>query len=490
MAQPNSSKISYQGLTFDDVLVLPRYSELLPRDTQTKTQLTRNLSINIPIVSAAMDTVTEANLAIAIAREGGIGIIHKNMSIEAQAAQVRKVKRSESGMIKDPITLKADNTLADALNVMKENRIGGIPVTDDHGILVGIITNRDLRFQSNLGTPISDVMTTDNLITTDEDTDLTKAEAILQEYKIEKLPVVDSNNKLLGLITYKDIQKVSYHPNACKDREGRLMVGAAVGVTADTINRVRSLVEEEVDVVAIDTAHGHSKFVVAELKKVKAEFPNLQVIVGNVATGDAAKYLADNGADAVKVGVGPGSICTTRIIAGIGVPQLSAIVECAEALKGTGVPVIADGGIRYSGDLVKAIVAGASSIMAGSMFAGTEESPGETSFYEGRKVKSYRGMGSIEAMKQGSSDRYFQDAEAEIAKLVPEGIVGTVPFKGHLSEVVYQHIGGLRAGMGYTGSRTIEDLQGASFTQITNSGMRESHPHDVTITKEAPNYSR
>ena len=490
MAQSNSSKISYQGLTFDDVLVLPRYSELLPRDTQTKTQLTRGLSINIPIVSAAMDTVTEANLAIAMAREGGIGIIHKNMSIEAQAAQVRKVKRSESGMIKDPITLKSDNTLADALNVMKENKIGGIPITDDQGILIGIITNRDLRFQSNLETPISDVMTTENLITTDEGTDLTKAEAILQEYKIEKLPVVDSNKKLLGLITYKDIQKVSYHPNACKDREGRLMVGAAVGVTPDTINRVRSLVEEEVDVIAIDTAHGHSKFVVAELKKVKSEFPDLQIIVGNVATGDAAKYLADNGADAVKVGVGPGSICTTRIIAGIGVPQLSAIIECAEALKGTGVPVIADGGIRYSGDLVKAIVAGASTIMAGSMFAGTEESPGETSFYEGRKVKSYRGMGSIEAMKQGSSDRYFQEAEAEIAKLVPEGIVGTVPYKGKLSEVVYQHIGGLRAGMGYTGSRTIEDLQGASFTQITNSGMRESHPHDVTITKEAPNYSR
>lgn len=490
MSETQSTKISYQGLTFDDVLILPRYSEVLPRDTNTRTKLTKNLSINIPIVSAAMDTVTEAELAIAIAREGGIGIIHKNMSIEAQAMQVKKVKRSESGMIKDPITLQEDNTLADALKVMKESRIGGIPITNGKGKLTGIITNRDLRFQIDLHTKIGEVMTKENLITTHEGTDLTEAEAILQEFKIEKLPVVDDQYNLLGLITYKDIQKVSYHPNACKDSEGRLMVGAAVGVTADTMDRVRRLVEEEVDVIAIDTAHGHSAGVVKELKKVKAEFPNLQIIVGNVATGEAAKYLADNGADAVKVGVGPGSICTTRIIAGIGVPQLSAILECAEALQGTGVPVIADGGIRYSGDLVKALVAGASSIMAGSMFAGTEESPGETSFYEGRKVKSYRGMGSIEAMKEGSKDRYFQDAEAEISKLVPEGIVGTVPYKGRLSEVVYQHIGGLKAGMGYTGSKNIEELQTASFTQITHSGMRESHPHDVTITKEAPNYSR
>lgn len=490
MSSQNSNKISYQGLTFDDVLILPRYSEILPRDTKTKTKITKNLNINIPIVSAAMDTVTEAGLAIAIAREGGIGIIHKNMSIEEQAMQVKKVKRSESGMIKDPITLKKEHTLADALKVMKDNKIGGIPITDDKGILIGIITNRDLRFQVDLGTAIGKIMTKENLITTHVGTDLVEAEAILQEFKIEKLPVVDKNQKLLGLITYKDIQKVSYHPDACKDKEGRLMVGAAVGVTADTLDRVRRLAQEEVDVIAIDTAHGHSAGVVQELKKVKAEFPDLQVIVGNVATGDAAKYLADNGADAVKVGVGPGSICTTRIIAGIGVPQLSAIMECAEALKGTGVPVIADGGIRYSGDLVKALVAGANCIMAGSIFAGTEESPGETSFYEGRKVKSYRGMGSIEAMKKGSSDRYFQDAEEGIAKLVPEGIVGTVPYKGSLSEVVYQYIGGLRAGMGYTGSKTIEELQTANFTQITNSGMRESHPHDVTITKEAPNYSR
>ena len=485
-----NSKIAYDGLTFDDVLVLPRYSEVLPRETNTRTKITRNLSINIPIVSAAMDTVTEAGLAIAIAREGGIGIIHKNMSIEDQAAHVKKVKRSESGMIKDPITLREENTLRDALQVMKENRIGGIPVTNDSGKLTGIITNRDLRFQVDLNTAIGEIMTRENLITTHEGTDLAEAETILQKYKIEKLPVVDKDNNLLGLITYKDIQKVTYHPNACKDSEGRLMVGAAVGVTEDTLDRVRSLVAEEVDVIAIDTAHGHSRGVVDELKKVKAEFPDLQIIVGNVATAEAAKYLADNGADAVKVGVGPGSICTTRIIAGIGVPQLSAIIECAEALKGTGVPVIADGGIRYSGDLVKALVAGASCIMAGSIFAGTEESPGETSFYEGRKVKSYRGMGSIEAMKKGSSDRYFQDAEAGIAKLVPEGIVGTVPYKGRLAEVVYQYIGGLRAGMGYTGSRTVDDLQQAHFTQITNSGMRESHPHDVTITKEAPNYSR
>ena len=490
MSQSKFSKIAYQGLTFDDVLVLPRYSEVLPRDTNTQTRLTKKLTINIPIISAAMDTVTEAELAIAIAREGGIGIVHKNMSIAEQAAEIKKVKRSESGMIKDPITLNKDNTLADALLVMKENKIGGIPITDGNDILIGIITNRDLRFQRDLQTSIDDVMTKENLITAPKGTDLKEAEQILQEYKIEKLPVVDKDNKLLGLITFKDIQKVKNHPQACKDQFGRLMVGAAVGVTADTLERVTALVGQDVDVIAIDTAHGHSKGVVDELKKVKAKYPDLQVIVGNVATGAAAKYLADNGADAVKVGVGPGSICTTRIIAGIGVPQLNAVMECAAALKGTGVPIIADGGIRYSGDLVKAIVAGADAIMAGSLFAGTEEAPGDVSFYEGRKVKSYRGMGSIEAMKKGSTDRYFQDAEADIGKLVPEGIVGTVAYKGKLSEVVYQYIGGLRAGMGYTGSETMAQLQEAQFTHITGSGIRESHPHDVTITKEAPNYSR
>jgi len=490
MSQSKFSKIAYQGLTFDDVLVLPRYSEVLPRDTNTQTRLTKKLTINIPIISAAMDTVTEAELAIAIAREGGIGIVHKNMSIAEQAAEIKKVKRSESGMIKDPITLNRDNTLADALLVMKENKIGGIPITDGNDILIGIITNRDLRFQRDLQTSIGEVMTKENLITAPKGTDLKEAEQILQKYKIEKLPVVDKDNKLLGLITFKDIQKVKNHPQACKDQFGRLMVGAAVGVTSDTLERVTALVEEDVDVIAIDTAHGHSKGVVDELKKVKAKYPDLQVIVGNVATGAAAKYLADNGADAVKVGVGPGSICTTRIIAGIGVPQLHAVMECAEALKGTGVPIIADGGIRYSGDLVKAIVAGADAIMAGSLFAGTEEAPGDVSFYEGRKVKSYRGMGSIEAMKKGSTDRYFQDAEADIGKLVPEGIVGTVAYKGKLSEVVYQYIGGLRAGMGYTGSETMAQLQEAQFTRITGSGIRESHPHDVTITKEAPNYSR
>lgn len=490
MTPPTNSKITNTGLTFDDVLVLPQYSEVLPRETITKTKLTKNLEINIPIVSAAMDTVTEARLAIAISREGGIGIVHKNMSIAEQAMQVKRVKRSESGMIKDPITLSKTNTLGEALGVMKENRIGGIPITDEENTLIGIITNRDLRFQRDLNTHIGDVMTKEGLITAESGTDLKEAEQILQQYKIEKLPVVDSSKKLLGLITFKDIQKVKNHPQACKDSFGRLMVGAAVGVTADTMERVTALVEEDVDVIAIDTAHGHSKGVVKELKKVKAKFPDLQVIVGNVATGEAAKYLAENGADAVKVGVGPGSICTTRIIAGIGAPQLSAIMDCAKALEGTGVPVIADGGIRYSGDLVKAMVAGADSIMAGSLFAGTEEAPGEVSFFDGRKVKSYRGMGSIEAMKKGSTDRYFQDAEAEIGKLVPEGIVGTVAYKGSLSEVVYQYIGGLRAGMGYTGSSTIAELKKAKFTRITGSGIRESHPHDINITKEAPNYSR
>lgn len=490
MSQQSSSKIAYQGLTFDDVLVLPQHSEVLPRDVSTKTRLTKKLNINVPIISAAMDTVTESRLAIAIAREGGIGIIHKNMSIASQAAEVKKVKRSESGMIKDPITLQGSATLSDALSIMKENRIGGIPVTTKDGVLEGIITNRDLRFEKDLTKPISDVMTKDNLVTTDEGTDLTKAKDILQQHKIEKLPVVDGNGVLKGLITFKDIEKVKNHPTSAKDEFGRLLVGAAVGITADTLVRVEALVAEEVDVITLDTAHGHSAGVVNELKKIKNSFPDLQVIVGNVATAEAVDFLAEAGADAIKVGVGPGSICTTRIIAGIGVPQLSAVIQCAEAAKKYDIPIIADGGIRYSGDLVKALVGGADTIMAGSLFAGTEESPGETSFYEGRKVKSYRGMGSIEAMKKGSSDRYFQDAEAGIQKLVPEGIVGTVPYKGRLAEVVYQYVGGLRAGMGYCGASTIEELKKAKFTQITNSGMRESHPHDITITKEAPNYSR
>ncbi len=490
MSENSQSKIAYHGLTFDDVLVLPKYSEVLPRDVITQTRLTKKLSINVPIISAAMDTVTESKLAIAIAREGGIGIIHKNMSIAQQAAEVKKVKRSESGMIKDPITLEGHATLQQALGLMKDHRIGGIPVVDGNGVLKGIITNRDLRFEKDLSKPISDVMTKENLITTDVDTDLTKAKGILQQYKIEKLPVVDSKGTLKGLITFKDIEKVKNHPTSSKDSFGRLLVGAAVGITSDTIDRVTALAEVEVDVITLDTAHGHSKGVAEELKKIKSVFPDLQVIVGNVATAEAVKFLAEAGADAIKVGVGPGSICTTRIIAGIGVPQLSAIMHCAEAAKEFNVPVIADGGIRYSGDLVKALVGGADSIMAGSLFAGTEESPGETSIYEGRKVKSYRGMGSIEAMKKGSSDRYFQDAEAGLAKLVPEGIVGTVPYKGSLSEVIYQYVGGLRAGMGYCGAKTISELQDVQFTKITGSGMRESHPHDITITKEAPNYSR
>ncbi len=485
-----ANKILSESLTFDDVLVLPRYSEVLPRDVSTKTKLTKNISINIPIVSAAMDTVTESEMAIAIARFGGIGIIHKNMTIAQQAKEVSKVKRSENGMIQHPITLPGDATLKDALKLMKDNSIGGIPVIDSKDILIGIITNRDLRFEKNTSKKIKDVMTSKNLITSEIGTDLAKAESILQKYKIEKLPITDKKGKLVGLITFKDIQKVKNHPMASKDHHGRLLVGAAVGITSDTLERVKALVDAEVDVITLDTAHGHSKGVIMELKKIKKSFPKLQVIVGNVATGAAAKALADAGADAVKVGVGPGSICTTRIIAGIGVPQLSAVMDCAAALEGTGIPVIADGGIRYSGDLVKAIVAGASSIMAGSLFAGTEESPGETSIYEGRMVKSYRGMGSIEAMKEGSKDRYFQDAEQEISKLVPEGIVGTVPFKGKVSEVLYQYVGGLRAGMGYCGASGIEELQTAQFVRISNAGIKESHPHDIKITKEAPNYSR
>ena len=437
-----------------------------------------------------MDTVTEGRMAISMARAGGIGFIHKNMTIERQAAEVKKVKRSESGMIKDPVTLRISATLSEAMAAMKDYRIGGIPIIDNDGKLVGILTNRDLRFQTDMSRSVDEVMTKHNLITAEVGTDLQKAMEILQQHRIEKLPVIDKDGFLKGLITYRDIQNVKNHPFACKDKFGRLMVGAAVGITSDTLERVKALVAQDIDVITLDTAHGHSKGVINELKKIKQHYPDLQIVVGNIATGDAAKALVEVGADAVKVGVGPGSICTTRIIAGIGVPQLSAVIECAAAIKGSGVPVISDGGIRYSGDIVKAIVAGADSIMAGSLFAGTDESPGETIIYEGRKVKSYRGMGSIDAMKDGSKDRYFQDAEEEIAKLVPEGIVGMVPFKGQLSEVMYQYIGGLRAGMGYCGARTIEELKTAMFTKITSSGIRESHPHDVTITQEAPNYSR
>lgn len=477
------------GLTYDDVLLEPAYSEVLPKDVVLKTKFTRNIELNTPIVSAAMDTVTESNLAIAIAQQGGIGVIHKNMPIENQALEVRKVKRSESGMILDPVTLEQDARLRDALALMKEHKIGGIPIVDNDRNLVGIITNRDLRFQKNIDVPVKDIMTSDRIVTTKEGTSLVKAEEILQEHKIEKLPVVDDNNKLVGLITYRDIIKVKEHPNSCKDQFGRLRVAAAVGVTHDTIDRVRALVDAGVDAIVIDTAHGHTQGVVGKLKEVKAEFPNLDVVVGNIATADAAKYLVDAGADAVKVGIGPGSICTTRVIAGVGVPQLTAINDCAAAIAGSGVPVIADGGIRYTGDIVKAVVGGADSVMIGSMFAGVEESPGETIIYQGRKFKSYRGMGSLEAMQKGSKDRYFQDAEDDIKKLVPEGISGRVPYKGNLIEVMHQIIGGLRAGMGYCGAPNVETLKKASFIQITNAGMKESHPHDVVITREAPNYS-
>jgi IMP dehydrogenase len=478
-----------EGLTYDDVLLVPDYSEVLPRNTDITSQFTRSIKLNVPIVSAAMDTVTESGLAIAIAQEGGIGVLHKNMPIDRQAAEVRKVKRSESGMIIDPVIVHEDALVADVLQLMKENRIGGIPVVDRQNKLVGIITNRDLRFEKRLDKPVKDVMTRENLITTTE-TNLTKAEAILQEYKIEKLPVVNSNFHLVGLITYKDIIKNRLRPNACKDDFGRLRVAAAVGVTADTLARVEALRNASVDAIIIDTAHGHSKGVIDMLREVKRNYPDLQVVVGNIATAQAAVMLADQGADAVKVGIGPGSICTTRVIAGVGVPQFTAVVNVAGALKGSGIPVIADGGIRFSGDIVKAIAGGASTVMAGSLFAGVEESPGETIIYEGRKFKSYRGMGSIEAMQTGSKDRYFQDAEDDIRKLVPEGIVGQVPFKGSLSEVLYQMIGGLRAGMGYCGARNIPELQTKQIIRITTAGVRESHPHDVVITREAPNYSR
>ena len=483
------SKVLLEAFTYDDVLLIPGYSEILPRDTNTRTKLTRNIELNIPIISAAMDTVTEFDLAIAMAQEGGIGIIHKNMSLEAQAEQVRKVKRSESGMILDPITLSDKATLGDAHQIMREFKIGGIPVIDKDHKLIGILTNRDLRFEREMSKPVTEIMTKQNLITASEGLSLDDAEKILQEYKIEKLPIVDSEYRLTGLITYKDMLKRKSHPNACKDEYGRLRVGAAVGVTADLLKRVEALVKAGVDVISLDTAHGHSFGVIEALKSVKEHYPKLDVIAGNVATGEGALALANAGADAVKVGVGPGSICTTRIIAGIGVPQLTAVMWAADALKGTGVPVIADGGIRYSGDMTKALAGGASTIMIGSMLAGSDEAPGEIVIYEGRKFKAYRGMGSVEAMEDGSKDRYFQDAEDDVKKLVPEGIVGRVPFKGKVSEIVYQMVGGLKAGMGYCGAGDIASLQKAQFVKITSAGVRESHPHDIMIQKEAPNYS-
>jgi IMP dehydrogenase len=479
-----------EGLTYDDVLLIPAYSEILPRDVDVSTQFTRNIRLNIPVVSAAMDTVTDAVMAIAIAQEGGIGVLHKNMTIDEQAIEVKKVKRAENGMIIDPITLAKEALVGDALQLMKENKIGGIPVVDDQMHLVGIVTNRDLRFERNLERPIREVMTSDRLITTTEFTDFEKAADILQEFKIEKLPVVDKNNKLIGLITYKDIIKIKARPNACKDKMGRLRVAAGVGVTRDMVERVEALIKAGVDAIVIDTAHGHSKGVLDSAKAFKKHFPNVDLVVGNIATAEAAKDLVKAGADAVKVGIGPGSICTTRIIAGVGVPQLYAVFTVAEAIKDSGVPLIADGGIRFTGDTVKAIAAGAHSVMIGSLFAGVDESPGETIIFEGRKFKVYRGMGSLEAMQKGSKDRYFQDAEDDIKKLVPEGIVGRVPYKGTLSEVIHQMVGGLRAGLGYCGSKTIADLHNARFIKITTAGFNESHPHDVIITREAPNYSR
>ncbi len=485
----SQSKFVGEGLTYDDVLLVPAYSEIMPRNVSLKSKFSRNIELNTPIVSAAMDTVTESALAIAIAQQGGIGVVHKNMTIEDQAKEVRKVKRSESGMILDPVTLFMEATVGDALVLMAEHKIGGIPVVDVNNKLKGIVTNRDLRFEKVMARPVTEVMTSTNIITAKESSNLLEAEEVLQKHKIEKLPVVDDQNKLIGLITFRDIMKLKEHPNSCKDEFGRLRVAGAVGVTADTIERVSALVEASVDAVIIDTAHGHSKGVIETLKLVKEKFPDLDVVVGNIATADAAKALVAAGADAVKVGIGPGSICTTRVIAGVGVPQLTAIIDVRKALQGTGVPIIADGGIRYTGDIVKAMAGGASTVMMGSMFAGVEESPGETIIYEGRKFKSYRGMGSIEAMQKGSKDRYFQDMEDDIKKLVPEGISGRVPFKGKLSEVIYQLIGGLRAGMGYCGADNIEKLNGAQFIRITNAGVKESHPHDVTITREAPNYS-
>jgi IMP dehydrogenase len=479
-----------EGLTFDDVLLMPGYSQVLPRDVSIQTQLTKNLSLNVPLLSAAMDTVTEAALAIALAREGGLGILHKNMSIEKQAEQVRKVKRSESGLIVDPVTLTADATIGDALRIMRENKIGGIPIVDNNQKLVGILTNRDLRFEDNVKRRVSDVMTKENLYTAPEGTNLKRAEELFKKTKVEKLPIIDKQGRLKGLFTYSDILKVKSHPNAVKDAMGRLVVGAGVGITKDLLDRVAALQTVGADIIALDSAHGHSKGVMNALKEVKKNFKSIQVIAGNVGTAAGAKALADAGADAVKVGIGPGSICTTRIVAGAGVPQLTAIMEAAAALKQKNIPVIADGGIRYTGDMVKALAAGASCVMMGSVFAGTEESPGETIIYEGRKFKQYRGMGSLGAMATGSSDRYFQDVEDDVKKFVPEGIEGRVAYKGTLKEIVYQYVGGLRAGMGYCGAATIKELQKATFVKITNAGMRESHAHDIEITKEAPNYSR
>ena len=485
------NKISSRGLTYDDVLLVPAYSEILPREVNITSKFSRNISLNVPVVSAAMDTVTESQMAIAMAREGGIGVLHKNMTIDDQADKVRKVKRSQSGMIIDPVTLPTTALVSDANKIMNEYRIGGIPIVDDAGILIGIVTNRDLRFEKNEGRPIMEVMTSENLVTASEGISMTQAEEVLQAHKIEKLPVVDKDNKLIGLITFRDITRVAISPQANKDAYGRLMVAAAVGVTADVMNRVKALSNAGVDAIVIDTAHGHSKGVVAVLKKVKKNFPKIDVVVGNIATSEAAAYLLEVGADGVKVGIGPGSICTTRIIAGVGYPQLSAVLEVSSVLAGTGVPLIADGGVRYTGDIVKAVAAGADCVMLGSLLAGTKESPGETVIYEGRKFKTYRGMGSVEAMKKGSKDRYFQDVEDDIKKLVPEGIVGRVPYKGELNESIHQFVGGLRAGMGYCGSKDIATLkETARFVQITASGIKESHPHNVQITKEAPNYSR
>jgi IMP dehydrogenase len=485
-----NDKVLYEGLTFDDVLLIPAYSEILPREVDISSMFSRNIMINTPIVSAAMDTVTEADLAIAIAQEGGIGVIHKNMSIDKQASQIKKVKRAENVMIYDPVTINVDANVAEALNLMNEYRIGGILVVDKLGILVGIVTNRDLRFENNPSRKITEVMTT-KLITTNHQTNLEAAARILQKHKIEKLPIVDEKGKLFGLITYKDITKAKDRPNSCKDDKGRLRVAGAVGIAADTLERAEALINANADAIVIDTAHGHTKSVIGILRDIKKSFPRIDVIAGNIGTAEAAKKLAQAGADGLKVGIGPGSICTTRIIAGVGIPQISAVYDVAKAVEGSGIPVIADGGIRYSGDIIKAIAAGAGSIMAGSLFAGVEESPGDTIIYNGRKFKAYRGMGSIDAMQQGSKDRYFQDVEDDIKKLVPEGIEARVPFKGNLAEVIYQMTGGLRAGMGYLGARNIAQLQkDAKFVRITNSGIIESHPHDVTITREAPNYSR
>ena len=490
MATNSTGKTFIEGLTFDDVLLVPAYSEILPRDVEIQTRLTKDITLNVPLLSAAMDTVTEASLAIALAREGGIGILHKNMTIEKQADQVRKVKRSESGMIIDPITLLVDATVGDAQQLMRENKIGGIPIIGNDGKLVGILTNRDLRFQENRQQPVSEIMTKENLITAPEGTDLRGAEKILRQTKVEKLPVVDGNGKLVGLITYRDIIKLTSYPSSVKDNLGRLLVGAAVGVTSDLLDRVAALQSVGVDVVCLDSAHGHSKGIIDALKSVKKSFKKVNVIAGNIATTEGAQALVVAGADAVKVGIGPGSICTTRIVAGAGVPQLTAILQAGAALKKQNIPLIADGGIRYTGDMVKALASGADCVMMGSIFAGTEESPGDTIIYEGRKFKEYRGMGSLGAMSTGSSDRYFQDPEADVKKYVPEGIEGRVAYKGMLKEIVYQFVGGLRAGMGYCGAKNISDLQKATLVKITNAGMRESHAHDVDITREAPNYSR